>query len=169
MKRVFIAISLPIEVKSAISASFKANISGLRSVPKKNLHLTLFFLGEKTDEEIKQITASLLETKMPKFNLELTGFGSFTDRILFVSTSMPLGLSGLYNEISNKLKIVDPSLHPHITVAKNKSLSSEEFNEVKKSLNPVNVSFQVNNFELMESSITKDGSNYSTIKSFKLN
>ena len=167
-KRIFIAINLPGYVKDMVYGAYGGKVSGLRFVPKKNLHLTLAFLGKMSEKEIHDLVKDLSKIKSNKFELDIANFDSFTSNVLFVKSSKPIALVQLVKKISNSLNISKDSFNPHITVARNKKLSNKEFVDFKNSLAPVNDSFKVDSFELMESVISKDGSKYKKVKSFEL-
>lgn len=58
MKRTFIALALSSEIKtylSEIQAYIKSGTSSIKLVRPENMHITLVFLGEKTNQEIDVI------------------------------------------------------------------------------------------------------------------
>ncbi len=166
--KIFVSINLSGYVKDAIYAVYNGKVSGLRPIPKKNLHLTLAYLGEISKENIQNTSSLLSKIKSNKFKLELSSFDSFTSNVLFLNVSKPIALTQLHKKITNSLNTKSESFNPHITIARNKKLNNKGFVDFKNSLKPINISFEVNSFELMESTISKDGSTYKKIKSFEL-
>ena len=73
--RVFIAINLPEDIKAKVFHEFEiVQNSGLVTgnfVEKENLHLSLKFLGEVSEEEIEKIKKKLSEIKFKKLDVEI--------------------------------------------------------------------------------------------------
>ena len=73
MRRLFIAINLPDNIKEKIEANLRGKI---RWLPPENWHLTISFLGYQPDEKIPAILKSIKETaanfKPPKIEFEKT-------------------------------------------------------------------------------------------------
>ena len=77
--RLFLAIELPDEVKDylfSIKDNFK-DWARVNWIGKKNLHLTLKFLGNVDEKLINKIIEKLREVKFSKFDLELDNLGVF--------------------------------------------------------------------------------------------
>jgi 2'-5' RNA ligase len=80
--RAFVAVGLDEETRTAIGAA----IEQLRPlgkavawVPAENLHLTLKFLGEQTDERLAEATRGIEDAAAatPRFTVSLHGLGGF--------------------------------------------------------------------------------------------
>lgn len=61
--RIFVAIDLPEDLKESIFEISQKIVkqSPLRLVAKENLHLTLVFLGEKSEEEVERVKEAVAE------------------------------------------------------------------------------------------------------------
>lgn len=81
-QRVFVAVFPPPDVLAALAGlrrRLEPDLPGLRWVGNGNLHFTLRFFGERTQEEIDR-AAAVLDTVAPgvlPFDLELSGLGVF--------------------------------------------------------------------------------------------
>ena len=87
-KRLFVCINFPQEAKKEIAGFLDAiPKEKFRKVLPENLHITLCFLGRMPEGKIKKTTEKLpaLEN-FGKFEMELTGFGHFESRIIWLGT-----------------------------------------------------------------------------------
>src|SRR6056297_2175507 len=77
--RVFVAIDLPEFARSELERLQNTLAVG-RPVPEENLHLTLSFLGDQSEEAVEEAHAALSNIRAPAFDLQLVGLGSFGKR-----------------------------------------------------------------------------------------
>lgn len=82
MPRAFIAVLLDEPTKRAVSAQIdrlRPLTKGVTWVPSHNLHVTLRFLGDQTEEELAALVPALEEAASgePTFTLALKGLGAF--------------------------------------------------------------------------------------------
>ncbi|MBU1121003.1 MAG: RNA 2',3'-cyclic phosphodiesterase [archaeon] len=173
-KRIFIAINLPSEARKEIyeRISKKIDKEKCKVVGEKNLHITLRFLGylgEEALEELKEKMKAL--SKEEGFRGRITGVGEFNGRIVWIG--MEEGKEKM-NELSNKLSEVigvgDERFHPHVTLARVKKMMYEEVKELRKELNELNYSreIEVKSVDLMESVLERNGPKYLLLQSFPL-
>lgn len=174
--RVFVAIDLPEEVKNElyrIQKLINPSLAKIKWVPKKNLHLTLKFLGEVDD--IDDIHQKMSKIKFEPFEVNLKNFGAFPSweniNVFWVDMEP-------HKEIINLQQKVDAELFnfsnkyqkfsPHLTLGRVKSIKKEkEFFKVIKSIKINPIKFEVDEFQIMESKLSKDGSKYITLKKYK--
>src|SRR5690625_1850348 len=76
--RLFIALSLPDEVRDRLAA-ISGGIPGARCVEPENLHLTLRFLGEVDNGLARDVDNALTQIDVEAFELTLSGLGFFTE------------------------------------------------------------------------------------------
>jgi 2'-5' RNA ligase len=179
-RRVFVAIKLPQSVKEYIAENQKEiNIEAYKLTNPKNLHITLLFLGYLSNKEIKSVKTTLetVRTKFSKFTLRLNSLlqlpSKENPRIISISIKSDKKLENLQNLLqnilseSNIIKPVNRDFKPHITIARRKEGSNTKplYNtvEIKKS-----ISWQVENFYLMESLLEPKGAQYITLYKFNL-
>src|SRR5690625_7448543 len=78
MRRLFIALSLPDEVRDRLSA-ISGGVPGARWLEPENLRLTLRLLGEVDNGLARDIDDARHQIDAPPFELTLTGLGVFTE------------------------------------------------------------------------------------------
>jgi 2'-5' RNA ligase len=180
--RLFVAFSPPEDLCRAIAslvAPLSEELPAARWVSADNLHLTLQFLGERSDQEAGRIAASL----MPVFahydpvSLEVTVGGAFPaeePRVLWVGLHGPSKLSQLQREVadaSGERLIRGRRLRPyrpHVTVARCRgSWDESDVDRLRECLEPLRGrSFMVDHGSLYESVLTPEGARYSIAHQF---
>src|ERR1700744_3944885 len=76
MLRLFVGIGFPPELKLRLSL-LCGGVPGARWVDAGNLHLTLRFIGEVSEDIAADVDKALAEVKSPRFTLRLGGTGTF--------------------------------------------------------------------------------------------
>jgi len=183
--RVFIAIELPEYVRANIFHAFE-NLKGLglgrgNFVGKDNIHLTLKFLGELSEEEIENIKKKLSEIKFKKFETETGKIGFFPSEeyirviwIELVDKDKDGKIYDLQKIIEDKLEEVGimkdtREFQTHITIARIKSIKNKQvFLEKVKGINIKKMRFNVENFSLIKSELTRIGPIYRILEKFNL-
>jgi RNA 2',3'-cyclic 3'-phosphodiesterase len=168
-RRIFVAINLPEKIKNKL-VDWQKKWPELPAnwTKKENLHITLEFLGYLTDEDLVDLCQRVREKASRKepFLLEL-------DKICYGPKN------SLKNEKTEKAprmiwltgqKIKEFNLTPHITLARIKSwqfkqIEPEERPEIEEDLE---LNFEVNSIEIMESELKKGGAKYRLIESCPL-
>lgn len=174
--RVFIAINLPENIKKEM-VFFQSKWPELpcRWTKKENLHITLEFLGYLTDEELvdlcQRMKKKVSEKKVFTVHLNKICYGppakksqhpaSFpcpeknkTPRMVWVTGE----------------KIKEFNIVPHITLGRIKAwqfkqIESEEIPEINEDIDLI---FQVNSIEIMESRLKKGGAEHMILESIPL-
>jgi RNA 2',3'-cyclic 3'-phosphodiesterase len=82
MPRAFVAVLLSEQARGAVSAQInrlRPLSKSVTWVPPSNLHITLHFLGDQTEQELGDVLAALQEAAegVPEFRLGLRGLGAF--------------------------------------------------------------------------------------------
>ncbi len=179
-KRIFIAINLPSEVKQKLSAVIeklkKINPDyAIKWVKPENLHLTLHFFGELSEEKIPLIEEGIekIIKKTPSFKLKTGGFGCFpneqTPRVIFVEVKDMKTIRILIGELEVMLQnlgfpIDTRPWQAHLTLGRIKNRIRCKVSGVELE----SMTFDVKSVELMESTLLPEGPIYSVIKSFAL-
>jgi 2'-5' RNA ligase len=177
--RCFVSIEFPEHIRSEIFHAFEnLNNSGTCSgdfVGKENLHLTLTFLGELSEEEIEKAKIVLGKIDFRKFTIETKEIGFFPNenyiKVLWVGINSNEIIS-LRNLIENSLKkegfdIKNMDFVPHLTVARIKSVKNKDkFIEELGRVKLENMFFIAEDFALMKSILKKEGSEYKVLESF---
>jgi 2'-5' RNA ligase len=173
--RTFIAIDTSKEVVEELKSIQKKLCDGVFKKTQE-YHITLKFLGEKNDSEIKDIIQKLSEIRFKSFELTLDKIGFFPNpnfiRVVWVGTKEQ-EIYELQKKIDSKLlelKIpAEEEFKSHITIARVKQITDKKkFSEELKSIKPRGISFKVNEFKLKKSVLTPEGPIYSDLQVFRL-
>jgi RNA 2',3'-cyclic 3'-phosphodiesterase len=175
--RTFIAIEIPEKIKKEILKiqeqlpEFKG-----KKTEFENLHLTLKFLAEISEEKIEKVREKLREIKFNPFETEMDSIGFFDNRKsirkqLIIWLHMA-NCDELQKEVDNQLKRLferERRFMAHLTIARIREIKNDEefFDELKKIKIP-KMNFYVDSFSLKESTLTDKGSIYRDIETYKL-
>jgi len=185
--RIFIAINLPQDIKRKI-AEYQLNWLELpcRWVKKENLHITLVFLGYLSDEEILEVLKITKEVASRNsafsINLNKICYGppkKMLPRMVWVIGEKSEELGKLQKDLENSLfstsikslgKPETKPYIPHITLGR---IRQWEFRQIEPEERPeineeINLRFEVNSIEVMESHLKRKGPEYTTLESFPL-
>lgn len=176
--RCFIAIDLPEHAKAKIFHAFETlqdkNLFHGKFVEKENLHLTLKFLGNISEEKMEEVREKLREIKFEKFDCEIGKAGVFGEnyvKVIWVDL-----LSDKLKELQKQITDNFPEIpsdykefSSHITTARVISVPDREklIEEIKK-INFKKLDFEVGEFVLMKSELVRGGPKYKTIEKFRL-
>lgn len=171
MKRLFVGIELPEEIRTAIATY----LAGLPR-PKKgweqisDLHLTLTFIGQSSEEEYREIELLLNEIHFSPFEIIINEIDFFNRRIMFLKVQKTFELNQLKNQLnillSGKFPPENKPFVPHITI---KRWQRYEFDELKVMItkNPfLPLSFNVSTIALFQSSIDEYGQKYHVLSRY---
>ncbi len=184
--RIFIAINLPEDIKTKLS-DYQSKWLELpcRWTKKENLHITLMFLGYLSDEELVEICNITKEVALrnPVFsiNLKKIYYGppkKNPPRMVWVEGEESVELGKLQKDLENSLlsspvKGLESENRPyasHITLGR---IKTWEFRRIEPEERPdineeINLSFEVNSIEVMESELKRGGPNYTILESCPL-
>ena len=181
MKRVFLGIDLPIEIKDDIE-KLKKNCH-LEKLPIKlvelnNSHIAVKFMAELSLDQIKKINGSIKKVvlQFPPFKITIKDYlvfpNMFQPRILALKV-LSQNLISLANVLINELEkfsfiIKDNRPYtPHITLGRIKNNLSVNQNELFKKIE-FSKEILINHLTLFESNLTSSGPNYTIIKEYQL-
>ncbi len=190
MKRIFIAINLPKEIKLELEKLEKEindlfpselNRGMIRWLKKDNLHITLLFIGWVKEEEIIQTCQIAKKVAQNKKNFSLrfkkVCYGppkKIPPRLIWIELEKKPELLELAEELKKETakagilrKIEKREFSPHITLARIKTwqwrkIEPEERPEIERE---ISLDFEVNSIEIMESKLKKSGAEYNIIES----
>lgn len=179
--RLFVAVNFPFEIKKSIG-SFIQDLrkvkADLKWVEPDNLHLTVQFLGNVSEEQVADVVEALKRAAagVAPFTLKLSGAGVFptrerprvfwvgaageTDKLLELSRRVQRELKGLgFDPGKNKFS-------PHLTIARLRSPAG--FSDVmeraeKAAENKVFGSAKISTVDLMLSELGPKGPKYYTL------
>src|SRR3989338_9641010 len=169
--RLFIAIEIPEGIKEHI-AEIQERINNkenkIRVVDKKQIHLTLKFLGEVQPDKIGIIREELKKITFTPFSVYLDQIGVFPDenyiRVVWVGLSPENPILELQKNIDEKLKKIfkkEKDYKPHLTLARVKYIENKkEFIDKLKKIKIENKKIDIANFKLIKSTLTPQGPVY---------
>ena len=176
--RLFVAITLPSEVKTylyELERKFKdTKIAKLSLTSKKNLHITLKFLGDVPEKDLEFLKEKLRLITFKKFNLCLNSLELLPDklspRIIFAGVIPQEPLKKLQQLIDcETLELGEVKLGGHITLGRIKQIKQLPlFLQKLKTLNIDLLNFEVTTFSLFKSELSKDGPTYTLLETYSL-
>ncbi len=178
--RVFIGIDLPKEIKDYLF-QLEKELNKLpikcKFVAKKNLHITMKFIPSIRPNELEQVKEKLKQVKFPKFKMNLQNLDFFSNKdknkVIWVGLEPKNKLFRLQQDIDARLldvlKLNIQKFQAHITLGRIKLIKNKEkFSKEVKNIKVKNLEFDINSFQLYESTLTKDGPNYKLIENYNL-
>ena len=179
--RLFVSLNLPDNVIERI-VSLRDNIcddKNLKWETKEKLHLTIKFIGDVSNEMVKEISDELLfVNQYPTIKCSFNKFGFFyrDDKpfILWAGLTADEKLNDLITEVNKSLeKFSIPSeqriFNPHITLLRIKNDPGINFVNNFKNFTFEPILFTTNSVTLYKSILHPVGSEYIEIKNYKLN
>ncbi len=186
MKRCFIALEPPPEVKKELGRITKELVNKTKSldlkvkwVDEQNLHITLKFLGYIDEKDISKIDSTLREILRNKreISCELHEMGFFPNdrfpRVIWVGVLSNNEVETIASEINNKLSEIgfsaDKKFVSHITIGRVKfGREKRKLKDICSSMKIPPLRFKIREVTLMESVLTPAGPEYHTIKKYRL-
>jgi len=179
--RTFIALELPEEVKKEIFKIFEdfKNSGAVvgNFVNKENIHLTLKFLGDISEEKTREIEKKLSEINFQPFSANVGEIGFFPSeehmKVIWIglASDKVLALKKMIDDSLDMLGLSpdNKEFSSHITVARIKNIKDEKifFERIKK-LKIRKMKVDIKHFSLIKSELRRDGPIYKIIKEFKL-
>ena len=184
VKRIFLAINLPEELKSKLFA-LKGKWANLpaRWVPKENIHLTLLFLGYLDEKQIEAVArvcqdlSSLFQPFYLRINRVIYGPDQRNPRMVWATLEKSSSLEKLQRYLREAIykleefkykKMEEREFLPHITLARIKSWSLKRMEDRPNINFEILLDFPVQSIEIMESKLKKTGAEYTILKSISL-
>ena len=177
--RLFIGIFLPEEILDylyEVENKLKKNLPAkINWVTKKNLHISLKFIGETSENNLGLIKEKLNKIKFKLFKTKLGQIGVFPNEnhvsVIWVGIKPAGKAIELQQKIDSELLGLFPKdqrFSAHLTLARVKFIKNKD--EFKKNIKiEINEKeFEVNEFCLVKSELSKDGPKYEILERFKL-
>jgi 2'-5' RNA ligase len=179
--RAFIAIDLPEPLRAALAQaqqSFRTASPDARWTRPEGIHLTLKFLGEISDAQLKQVVEALAAVgSFEPFSVVVSGFGFFPQarrpRVFWAGVAAPPEITALAERVETKMEKIgfareDRAFSPHLTLARfqvprpQPALEEAIFRRAPGSLGE----FQASEFFLFESKLSPQGAQYRKLMRF---
>lgn len=178
--RVFLAIDLPDAIRGELERLQEYLPVG-RMVPFDNLHLTLSFLGEQSEDACEDAHEALTDVHAQPFDLRLAGLGTFgkkNPQVIFADVEKCEALIELERKITRKLRSAGVQFQkrrfrPHVTIARlSKTLSTHGLAEVQNFLagqgDFQGSQFQVREIHFYHSTLMPDQARHEILASYGL-
>jgi RNA 2',3'-cyclic 3'-phosphodiesterase len=193
--RVFVALDIEEEIRRRIcgfSEQLRVNAPSVRWVSEESLHVTLKFIGEKPEPDVKRIEAALGSIRAQQFQLTFRKTGFFPTpkaaRVFWVGIEAEEGLAQLAKIIEDSLIALNipkeaRTFSPHLTLARASGRSgapawrkgdkpNRQFSTLQAYLerNPVPDfgTMTAREFFLYQSQLSSKGARYTKITRFEL-
>ena len=172
--RLFLSIDFNQQLREELS-SWIPELAGWKKTPVEQVHLTLVFIGECTEQDLKTIHKRLQMIRFPRFSLEISNLGTFPNiknpRILWAGVSPDETLMKLQKQVADLTESFQDRVEkreyvPHITLARRKRNGNLKTvrNLIEKPTYPQNAYIQ--EFNLKQSLLKPSGSEHQTLYSY---
>jgi 2'-5' RNA ligase len=187
--RLFVAIDINKvgveKLQNYLSNKFKFNPRNVKPIKRENLHITIKFLGEKTDIETKDIMADLTRIRFDSFKILFDKMGVFphmrSPRIIWLGLDNQSNkkLNDIYFQINDVLKKYDDGnnnserknssgkqkFFPHLTIFRihNNHMIPDFLSSPSDRLISEEEEEEVNTISLKKSTLASNGSVYSDL------
>jgi RNA 2',3'-cyclic 3'-phosphodiesterase len=175
--RLFISIDLPKEIKDYLfNLQKEVREAKINWVSKKNLHLTLKFLGEVDEDKIPEIIKAIKEINYPSFEVSLTNLGFFPSKekpkVIWVGLDPEDKVIDLQQKVDEALLTVVPTeqqFQAHLTLGRIKLIRREkDFQKSLENISIENKKFKITSFKLMKSELRRSGADYGELENVDL-
>jgi RNA 2',3'-cyclic 3'-phosphodiesterase len=173
--RLFVGLALPPDLAARLAA-LAGGIPGARWVAARNLHLTLRFIGEVTEDVAEDLHHHLHAIHGPAFDLRLDGFGTFgggKPRALWAGVAAHAELDSLQIRIEQAARDVGLEAEtrkftPHVTLAWLKAAPAERIAAFVAHHSPFVARLPVTGFTLYRSHLGGEGAEYDALAEYYL-
>lgn len=177
MKRLFVGLSLPVEISSAL-VLLQFGVRGASWVPPEQFHLTLCFIGKINNRVVEDVFEILEGINQKSFSLQLTGVNHFATKgsmkSLWVGVEKNPDLLALRKKICSTLirNNISPDtreFYPHVTIAKLRNASLQDISWYERTNNLFKTNrFRVTDFTIFESYLKRTASTYISLNDISL-
>ncbi|MDS0476015.1 RNA 2',3'-cyclic phosphodiesterase [Natrinema sp. 1APR25-10V2] len=183
--RLFVSVDLPDDLADPVAdlQDEFAGASGLNFTDPAQAHITMKFLGDVDDGRVpdleRELAAAVDDADIDSFTVRYGGLGVFPslEYISVVWLGVERGgdrLTRLHEAVEDRTTAMgfdaeDHDFTPHVTLARMKHAGGKDLvQELVRERDPTVGEARVDEIRLTESTLTDEGSVYSTIESFPL-
>ena len=177
--RVFVALDISQKAKDEIrKIQYQLPEFSGKKTEAENLHLTLKFLGEVFNEDIGEVKKRLREIRFNKFETEINHLGFFDNQksksykrelIVWLHLANCEDLQGKVDKALSGLFEGEKRFMSHLTIARVKNVKNKkEFLYKLEKIKINKIKFNINDFRLKKSVLTKKGSVYENLEIYPL-
>jgi len=176
MHRLFVAIRPPEPIRDLLIDAMDES-PDFRWQHDEQLHLTLRFIGEVDRPLADDIAAALTRIRAERFSLRIAGTGRFEQRnsgSLWAGVEPKAPVTALASKIERTcidlgLEPERRAFHPHITLARWKGRRTREIADfLQRTRGLASEPFDVSEFILFESRLSRHGAHYEEAASYPL-
>ena len=176
MHRLFVAIRPPEAIRDLLLDAMDDS-ADFRWQDDEQLHLTLRFIGEVDRPVANDLADALSRIRAPAFKLQIAGTGRFEQRsggALWAAVEPKAPVAALDAKVERLCQEVglEPerrAFHPHITLARWKGRRSREVQSFLEQTGGLHSEpFDVTEFSLFESRLSRHGAHYEQVASYAL-
>jgi len=176
--RVFVAVEISDDdvIRSIIDLQSKIKIKAKPVLPQ-NLHFTLQFLGETSENDVERIRQLLKSIKFSSFKIKFKGLGAFPNlrspRVIWIGTDEEgsnalMGLAGKVESVLSPLGFKsDKPFKSHLTIFRIKNKVGDVSKELEKFEMCDFGTQEISGIKLKQSVLTPKGPLYSDIEAIK--
>ncbi len=179
--RAFIAVDLPENIRESlvqVEKQLDSDAAKIKWVEKDNLHLTVKFLGEISDEQAEKIKHALSKIKFEQQTVSISETGVFPSedyiKVIWVGIRPNEQIIELHKNIESALtglgiKKDTRKFEAHITLGRVRFVKDKP--RLVKSIKSADVKtdeFTISSFKLKKSTLTEKGPIYEDIKKIRL-
>jgi len=174
--RAFIAIDIDEDVKKEIQR-LQYKCDGIRWLRSDQIHLTLNFLGELSEETVQNLISKLKKIEIHNFIISLDSCGFFPSpkrpSVFWIGVILNPFLMALKKNIdesvlSCSIELENRPFKPHITIARISKITEHDITKIAKRAKNFSAKFTVNTFSLYSSELKTDGAVYNLLERFPL-
>ncbi|MCE6952147.1 RNA 2',3'-cyclic phosphodiesterase [Cereibacter sphaeroides] len=179
MIRAFVAIDLPDEIRSALTLE-QFLLPMPRKIEPENLHLTLAFLGEVSDEVLEAAHEGFAGITVPPFRIAIAGLGLFggsRPRVVWAGVEAGDELARLQSKIDRAARVAgaEPDSRrflPHVTLGRFAPPGPEERMRLERTVAERGAfragHFEVESYALYRSRLGAKGARYEELARYQL-
>lgn len=175
MIRLFVGLPLPGDLATRLE-DLGGGIPNARWVAARNLHLTLRFVGEVSEDVAEDLHHHLAELPAASFEIRLQGFGTFggrKPRALWTGVAANPALQSLQSRIERLAQAVGSppekrNFTPHVTLAWLKAAPADRIAAFMHHHSPFAALFTAQTFCLYQSHLHPQGAEYQVLAEYPL-
>ena len=176
MPRLFVAIRPPEPIRDLLIDAMDDS-ADFRWQDDEQLHLTLRFVGEVDRPVAEDLAATLGQIHAPRMELRIAGVGRFEQRssgALWAGVEPKAPVAALASKVERACESagLEPerrAFHPHITLARWKGRRTREVQDfLTRTSGLSSEPFDVTEFILFESRLSRHGAHYEPVESYPL-
>ena len=166
--RAFIAVDIPKNIQKEIRKiqEILPKFDG-KLTETENLHLTLKFLGEIDGEILLKVKKRLKEINFKSFETRISGIGVFSPEYVKIVWVKLDNCEELQNAVDEKLSYIferEKRFMSHLTIARVKNVKNKkEFLDKLEKIKIDKIKFDIEDFRLKKSVLTKKGPIYENL------